>query len=92
VAIAETGALYAPGAGGDALAVKQAWADQVFDPAVRQLLPRLAMVNWVEREAIEAETGTLVDWRVLHDPAIAAAFRAGLPDWARWAEHVTGCA
>jgi hypothetical protein len=89
VAIAETGAFYAPGAGGDALAVKQAWWAQVFDPALPQQLPRLAMVNWVEREATEAETGTLVDWRVLHDPAIAAAFRAGLPAWARWAEP--GC-
>jgi hypothetical protein len=92
VAIAETGALYAPGAGGDdEQAVKQAWWAQVFDPALRQRLPRLAMVNWVEREAREAETGTLVDWRVLHEPALAAAFRAGLPEWALWAEDAGGC-
>lgn len=63
----------------------------MFDPAVREILPRLAMVNWVEREATEAETGTLVDWRVLDDPAVAAAFGAGLPAWGRWAEHVPAC-
>jgi hypothetical protein len=93
VAIAETGAFYAPGAGGaDESAIKQAWAAQVFDPALRERLPRLAMVNWVEREAREAETGTLVDWRVLRDPDVAAGFRAALPVWARWAEDVPGCA
>ena len=92
VAIAETGAFYAPGGGGaDESAVKQAWAAQVLDPALGVRLPRLAMVNWVEREAVEAETGTLVDWRVLRDPAVAAGFRAALPAWARWAEDVPGC-
>jgi hypothetical protein len=92
VAIAETGAFYAPDAGGAGeAAVKQAWEAQVFDPGLHQRLPRLAMVNWVEREAQEARTGTLVDWRVLHDPALAATFRAGLPGWARWAEDVPAC-
>jgi hypothetical protein len=92
VAIAETGAFYAAGAGGAGeVAVKRAWQAQVLDPALRERLPRLAMVNWVEREAREAETGTLVDWRVLDDPRVAAAFRTGLPAWARWAGDVPGC-
>jgi hypothetical protein len=92
VAIAETGAFYAADArGAGELAVKRAWWAQVFDAGLRERLPRLAMVNWVEREATEAETGTLVDWRVLEEPAVATGFRAGLPTWARWAEDVPGC-
>ena len=38
----------------------------------------------------EAETGTLVDWRVLEEPAVAAAFRGALPAWARWADDLPG--
>jgi hypothetical protein len=92
VALAETGAFYSAAAGGaDERAVKQAWAAQVFDAGLAQRLPRLAMVNWVEREAQEAESGTLVDWRVLEHPAVAAAFRDALPAWGRWAEDVPAC-
>ena len=92
VAIAETGALHAPGAGGaDQVAIAQAWAAQVFDPGLRDRLPRLAMVNWVEREARLAGTDTLVDWRVLSDPAVTAVFREALPAWARWAGDVPPC-
>ena len=94
VALAETGgAFYTPAAvgGADEIAIKQAWAAQLLDPALKERFPRLAMVNWVEREATEADTGTLVDWRVLDDPVVAASFRAALPTWARWAEHVPVC-
>lgn len=93
VAIPETGALYVPGNGGAGeLAVKQAWWRQVFDAGLTARFPRLAMVNWVERETQETEVVAPVDWRVLGSAAVAEAFRADLPGWARWADDVPGCA
>jgi hypothetical protein len=86
VAVAETAALFAPGAGGTAeLAVKQAWWQQVFAADVHERLPRLAMVNWFEWDKREEELGGRVDWRATADAAVRAAYRADLPEWAVWA-------
>lgn len=87
VAIPETAALYAPGNGGaEELAVKQAWWRQVFAADVPEQLPRLAMVNWFEWAKVEPEIGARVDWTVASDPAIRAAYRSDLPEWALWAD------
>jgi hypothetical protein len=86
VAIPETAALFVPGAGGAAeLAVKQGWWQQVFAADVHERLPRLAMVNWFEWDKQEPELGGRVDWTATADPAVRAAYRADLPEWAVWA-------
>jgi hypothetical protein len=92
VAIPETAALYAPGAGGaDELAVKQAWWRQVHAPELHRLLPRLAMVNWFEWDKSEPEIGGRVDWTVTGSAEVRAAHRADLPEWGRWAADVPAC-
>ena len=92
VAIPETAALYAPGAGGaDELTVKRAWWQQVLAPDLHRRLPRLAMVNWFEWDKQEPEIGARVDWTVTSDSTVLAGYRAGLPNWARWADAVPTC-
>jgi hypothetical protein len=92
VAIPETGALWAPDAGGaPERAIKQAWWRQVFDDELLTRLPRLAMVTWVERELPPDGDLPAVDWRALARPELADAYRAELPAWARWAESVPRC-
>ncbi len=91
VAIPETAALYAPGAGGAGeLAVKQAWWRQVHDPGLAGRLPRLAMVNWFEWDKDEPEIGGRVDWTAATGDT-GAAYRADLPDWGLWADAVPAC-
>ncbi|GAB3350918.1 glycoside hydrolase family 26 protein [Modestobacter lapidis] len=86
VAIPETAALFAPGHGGaDELTVKQAWWRQVFAADVPGQLPRLAMINWFEWDKEEPEIGGHIDWTATSDPAIRAAYRSDLPEWALWA-------
>ncbi|HEY4627547.1 MAG TPA: hypothetical protein VIH01_16130 [Blastococcus sp.] len=94
VALAETAALWAPGRGGaDELTVKQAWWRQLLDPEVHERLPRLAMVSWFEFERLEPEIGgDIVDWRLVASPDVRAAYRTDLPEWARWAGDLPGCA
>ncbi|MGY2067432.1 glycoside hydrolase family 26 protein [Blastococcus sp. SYSU DS0619] len=92
VAVPETAAFFAPGAGGaDELAVKQAWWQQLFDPQLAERLPRLAMVNWFEWAKDEPEVGGLVDWRAAGSPGVREAFRADLPGWALDAGDVPRC-
>ena len=92
MAIPETTALYAPGTGGaDELAVKQAWWQQLHDPRLPELLPRLAMVNWFEWDKQESEVGGRVDWTVTRTEEVRAAYRDGLPTWGRWADSVPTC-
>ena len=92
VAVPETAALYAPGAGGaDELSVKQAWWQQVHDPRLPELLPRLAMVNWFEWDKQESEVGGRVDWTATGTEEGRAAYRDGLPTWGRWADSVPTC-
>jgi hypothetical protein len=91
-ALPETGALWAPGtAGSSERAIKRTWWRQVFDASLTKRLPRLAMVAWVERELPPDRDLPAVDWRALRTPALAEAYRADLPKWARWAEDVPRC-
>ncbi len=93
LAIPETAALYAPGAGGaDELTIKRAWWRQIHDPGLSRRLPRLAMINWFEWRKNESEIGGSVDWTAATNSSVARAYRSELPDWARWATSVPGCA
>jgi hypothetical protein len=86
VAIPETAALFAPGAGGDGeLAVKQAWWAQLFDSSTAAQFPRLKMINWFEWDKQEAEVKGRVDWTVTNSPEVREAFTSSLPDWLRYA-------
>jgi hypothetical protein len=92
VAVPETAAFWAPGAGGAAeLDVKRAWWSQVLDPGLPTRFPRLAMVNWFEWDKHEVEVDARVDWRAAGTPEVRGAFRAALPGWARWADDVPAC-
>ena len=85
VAIPETAALFAPGAGGeDELAIKEAWWGQLFDSATAAQFPHLKMINWFEWDKDEVEVKGRVDWTVTNTPAVREAFTAALPDWFRY--------
>ena len=85
VAVPETAALFAPGAGGEGeLAIKQAWWGQLFEPATTRRFPQLKMINWFEWDKEEVEVKGRVDWTVTNTPAVRDAFTAGLPDWLRY--------
>lgn len=82
VAIVETGALYNTSAAAgraEELALKQAWWQQVFDPALPQRFPQLKMINWFEWDKYESEVDARVDWTVTDDPELRKAFTAALP-------------
>ncbi|MET1022295.1 MAG: glycosyl hydrolase [Arthrobacter sp.] len=82
VAIPETAALFAPGAGGESeLAIKQSWWSQLFAPATAARFPRLKMINWFEWDKNEAEVKGRVDWTVTNTPAVREAFTSAVPDW-----------
>jgi hypothetical protein len=85
VAIPETAALFAPGAaGGNELAIKEAWWGQLFDPATAAQFPQLKMINWFEWDKHEVEVKGRVDWTVTNTPEVRDAFIAALPDWLRY--------
>ncbi|MGO4186303.1 glycoside hydrolase family 26 protein [Pseudarthrobacter sp. TAF60_1] len=82
VAIPETAALFAPGAGGpDELAIKRAWWEQLFAADVPAKFPHLKMINWFEWDKQEVEVKGRVDWTVTNTPAVRDAFTAALPAW-----------
>jgi hypothetical protein len=83
VAVPETAALYAPAPPGaeSELAVKQAWWNQLFNPATHEQLPQLKMINWFEWDKDEVEVNGRVDWTVTNTPAVRDAFTSALPDW-----------
>ena len=81
LAVTETAAFHAPGQpGAGAAETKRAWWAQVLDPAVRERVPRLAMVNWFEWDKQEQEVDRRVDWTVTRDPALAREFDTALGD------------
>ncbi|TLM88207.1 glycoside hydrolase family 26 protein [Pseudarthrobacter sp. NamE5] len=85
VAVPETAALFAPGAGGEGeLPIKQAWWEQLFDPATATRFPQLKMINWFEWDKEEVEVKGRVDWTVTNTPDVRDAFTAALPDWLRY--------
>ncbi|NQD88479.1 hypothetical protein HP499_11780 [Paenarthrobacter sp. CM16] len=85
VAIPETASLFAPTGGGEAeLAIKEAWWNQLFNPATHQQFPQLKMINWFEWDKTESEVKGRVDWTVTNTPAVRDAFTAALPDWFRY--------
>ena len=87
VAIVETGALYntsAEAGGAEEFALKEAWWQQVFDPALPQRFPQLKMINWFEWDKYESEVDARVDWTVTDDPELRKAFTAALPTWLRY--------
>lgn len=89
LAVTETAAFHAPGRGGaDAAEIKRQWWAQVLDPAARQRVPRLAMVNWFEWDKEEREVGGRVDWTVTREPALARSFDAALGAQFRFAPDV----
>ncbi|WP_369135812.1 glycosyl hydrolase [Modestobacter sp. I12A-02662] len=92
VAVPETAAFSAPGAGGAGeLTVEQAWWQQVSDPRLPALLPRLAMVNWFEWSEQEPEVATEVDWRAVDSAELRDGGLTDDPAWARWADHLPDC-
>jgi hypothetical protein len=85
VAISETAALYAPGAGGaPEEAIKSAWWRQVFAPHLRDRFPHLKLIDWFEWDKEEPEIGGRVDWTVTRSARIRSAFRGDLPGWLRY--------
>lgn len=81
MAVIETAALYDPAGDGPAEAeVKGAWFRQVFTDATREEFPRIGMINWFEWRKDEPEVGTVIDWRLGADPALAGTLLADVPD------------
>ncbi len=79
LAIVETAALYRLGGDGAAeSAIKTAWLTQVLSADTRTRFPLLRIVNWFEWRKTEAEVDAVVDWRIVADPALRAAFLAAL--------------
>jgi hypothetical protein len=91
LAITETAAFYAPGKPGDETAIKEAWWEQVFDPATLGRFPRLAMINWFEWDKYESEVKAEVNWTVTQRPGLASPFGTALPPQLRWAGSVPDC-
>ncbi len=92
VAVTETAAFHARGAGGAASRViKRAWWRQVFAPGLARSLPRLKMINWFEWTKHEVEVGAVVDWGVTRPPRTLKQFRKALPRWLRFADDVPTC-
>ncbi|MCU1515826.1 MAG: hypothetical protein JWQ75_547 [Pseudarthrobacter sp.] len=86
VAIPETAALFAPGAGGaPGLEIKKAWWDQLFAPDIPAQFPQLKMINWFEWDKTEVEVKGRVDWTVTRTPDTRSAFTAALPEWLHYA-------
>ena len=83
MAVIETAALYDPaGDGPEEAEVKGAWFRQVFTDATREAFPRIGMINWFEWRKDEPEVGSVVDWRLGADPALAASLLDDIPgDW-----------
>ncbi|GIG28974.1 glycosyl hydrolase [Cellulomonas marina] len=93
LALVETAALVSEGAdAATGLAIRRAWWRQVLGPALPAAVPSLRLVNWFDWDKQEPEVGGVVRWAVSTDPAVAAAFRADLPAWARQADAVIPCA
>ena len=75
-----------------ALDIKRSWWSQVFDPALGEGLPGLAMVNWFEWNKYEVEVDGDVDWTIGGDPAITEGFVSALPPWVVFAPDAALCA
>lgn len=87
-AISETGSFYntSRSDGAAALAVKQAWWNQLFDPALEARFPRLKLAVWFEFSKQENQPGQpVVDWRTTVDPVTTEQFSAALPERFDWA-------
>ncbi|SKB39744.1 Beta-mannanase [Arthrobacter sp. 31Cvi3.1E] len=92
VAIPETAALtVASGEGADALAIKEAWWGQLFDPAIPTDYPALKMINWFEWDKNEVEVKATVDWTATKNPQVREAYTAALPDWFTFADAPAAC-
>lgn len=92
IAIPETAALtVASGEGADALAIKEAWWGQLFDPAIPRDYPALKMINWFEWDKNEVEVKATVDWTATKDPKVRDAYTATLPDWFTFAQTPAPC-
>ena len=74
------------------LQIKRSWWSQVFDPALGESLPGLAMVNWFEWNKYEVEVDGGVDWTIGGDPAITEGFVSALPPWVVFAPDAARCA
>ena len=75
MALETAAAWYDDGGSVTEAAVKQAWWEQVFDPALRESFPALDLVTWLEVERPEPEAGgRLTDWRVTSDAGLAGDF------------------
>ncbi|WP_049829450.1 hypothetical protein [Arthrobacter sp. RIT-PI-e] len=62
--------------------IKEAWLDQLFDPALAEEYPEIGMVVWLEAARPEPEAGgNTVDWGLLTDAAATAALRDTVHDF-----------
>ncbi|MDT0187111.1 OpgC domain-containing protein [Microbacterium sp. ARD31] len=73
----DTGAMYAPGAGGSAeLPIKQSWWRQVMDVVGPDAYPLIDVAMWRDATTRRAVVGEVViDWSLTESPAMATAFR-----------------
>ena len=87
IAIVETAALYNPNRPGpDALEIKRAWWNQVYNPELRARFPQIKMINWFEWDKFETEINGRIDWTLTYDPEILNVFLADFnPDDYRFA-------
>ncbi|WP_394278639.1 glycoside hydrolase family 26 protein [Microbacterium sp.] len=91
VAIPETAALVVDR--GDTRAqrrIKQAWAEQVFEPSLREELPALRMINWFEWAKHEPEVDDVVIWSMLDDTETRGTYQDSMPAWALFGDR-TSC-
>ncbi|MFJ4262315.1 glycoside hydrolase family 26 protein [Paenarthrobacter nicotinovorans] len=92
VGIAQTAALTTDAADpATALAIKEAWWQQLFDPAIPRDYPALKMINWFELKKYEEEVQATVDWTATRDPEVRAAYASALPDWFTFATAPEAC-
>lgn len=81
-AISETGAFYntSRSDGAPALAIKQAWWNQLFNPGLQSRFPQLKLAVWFEFSKQENQPGKpVIDWRTTADPLIRDAFIRARP-------------
>jgi hypothetical protein len=82
-AISETGAFYntSRNDGAPALAIKEAWWNQLFDPDMQTRFPQLKLAVWFEYSKQENRPGNpVIDWRTASDQTIREDFAGAIPN------------
>jgi hypothetical protein len=80
-ALSETGAFYNTSRtdGASALAIKQAWWEQLTDPKLQKHFPRLQLAVWFEFSKLEKQPeNPVVDWRTTTNPMTRDPFTSAI--------------